>query len=67
MSGVKMVTQARTAMNVTVATTILTASVWSASAMATWTQLRLQRFVSPRVGSASAASTIPLGFGVKTA
>lgn len=67
MSGVKMVTWARTAMNVTMAITILTASVWSASVMATWTQLKLQRFVSLRVVSASTASITPLGFGVRTA
>lgn len=67
MSSVKTVTQARTAMTVTTATIILTASVWSASATATWTQLRLQGFVSPRAGSASAASTTPPAFGVKTA
>lgn len=66
-SSVKMVIQARTAINVKMAITILTASVYHANVMAMWTQIKLQRFVSLRVVSASVASITPLGFGVRTA
>lgn len=67
MTSVKMVTWARTAINVKMAITILTASVESANVTAMWTQLKLQRFVSLRVVSASTASITPPGFGVRTA
>lgn len=67
MSSVKLVIQARTAMNVNMAITILTASVWSASVMATWTHVKRQRFVSLTVVSVSTASITPLAFGVRTA
>lgn len=66
MSSAKTDTQAGTATPVETAITILTASVPSANVMATWTQLKLQRFASPRVVNASAASITPLGFGVRT-
>lgn len=62
-----MVTQARTAISVQTAITIMTASVLSANVMATWTQLKLQRFASLRVVNVSTASITPLGFGVRTA
>lgn len=62
-----MVTQARTVMSVRTAITILTASVLSANVMATWTQLKLQRYASLKVVSVSTASITPLGFGVRTA
>lgn len=67
MTSVKMVTWARTAINVKMVITILTASVESVNVTAMWTQLKLQRFVSLRVVSASTASITPLGFGVRTA
>lgn len=67
MSSVKMVTQDRTAINVKMAITILTASAHGANAMAMWTQLQLQRFANLRVGSASTVSITPLGSGVRTA
>lgn len=67
MTNVKMVTQARTAINVKMAITILTASAHSANVMAMWTQLKLQRFASLRVVSASTAFITPLGSGARNA
>lgn len=67
MTSVKMVTQARTAIHVKMAITILTASVYSVNVMAMWTQLKLQRFASPRVVSASTAFITPLGSGARNA
>lgn len=66
-TNVKMVTQARTAINVKMAITILTASAHSANVMAMWTQLKLQRFASLRVVSASTAFITPLGSGARNA
>ena len=67
MPSVKMVTQDRTAINVKMAITIMTASAYRASVMAMWTQLQLQRFANPRVVNASTASITPLGSCVKPA
>lgn len=67
MSSVKMVTQDRTAINVKMAITILTASAYHAIVMAMWTQLRLQRFANLRMVNASTASITPLGSCVRTA
>lgn len=67
MSSVKMVTQARTAINVTMAITILTASAHGVNVMAMWTHLKLQRFASPRVVSASTAFITPPGSSARTA
>lgn len=67
MTNVKMVTQARTAINVKMAITILTASAHGVNVMAMWTQLKLQRFASLRVVSASTAFITPLGSGARNA